>query len=198
MQKEKIDLIVDAGELPRREASTVIDTTLVGGMILRKGDLEIEGVADSYSSSSPDETRDLAKRLLLRDWNRMRKKGVLFALSGDLGVGKTVFAQGVGEFLRIREQVVSPSYTLVNEYDYDRHGVSGKFFHIDPWRLGSFEEFLQLGFEGMLGANNVVVVEWASKFGKDVLDFCRGKGVGVVQVAFEDLGEDRRRLMIGL
>ena len=191
-QKETIDLILDAGNLPKRESSTVVDTTLVGGMVLRSGDLKMEGVGEEIVTKSPDETQDLARRLMLKYWNDLRKRGLVFALAGDLGVGKTVFAQGVGSFLEIVQPIVSPSYTLENEYDFIRHGVSGRFYHLDPWRLSTVDELFGLGFEKMLAVNHVVVIEWANKFRKEVEDLCNEKKVKLVVLSIEDQGDNNR------
>lgn len=195
-QKARISLIIDAGELPKNESSTVIDTTLLGGMVVREGDVKIGNLKNSFISITPKETMDFAKRLILKDWNKMRKSGLVFALSGDLGVGKTIFSKGIGEFLKIKEAVVSPSYTLVNEYEFIRHDVRGIFYHLDPWRLESFSDLLYLGFEDMLKVNNVVAIEWASKFADDIRKYCLDREILIVEVVLEDLGGDNRRLSI--
>lgn len=164
-QKELVDLIVDAGELPKNKPSTVIDTTLSVPITLRQGD---GLVADSHDiknqtelvSNSSQETMDLAKRLLLKNWSVIKKSGLVVGLDGELGVGKTVFAKGVAEFLQIKEPIVSPTYNYVNEYDFKRHMTHGKFFHFDVWKIETKSELEKLDFFKNLGPNAVVVVEW--------------------------------------
>jgi L-threonylcarbamoyladenylate synthase len=195
-QKEKIDLIVDWGELPKKEASTVIDTTLVGGMILRKGDLDLGVKTINFNSKSERETKDLAKRLCLKHWNKLRKNGLVFLLIGDLGAGKTIFSKGVGEFLQIKDIITSPSYTLINEYDWKKHEVEGKFFHMDPWRLRDFEEFEKLRFEEMIGENNLIAIEWGNKYKKEIMEIVERVGGEIVTVGFEEVSEEKRRIKV--
>jgi tRNA threonylcarbamoyladenosine biosynthesis protein TsaE len=99
---------------------------------------------------SPEETRvlgaSLAPTLLPSD---------VISLSGDLGAGKTVFVQGLGAALGVRQRITSPSFTLVHEY-------SGRYqiLHLDVYRLESFQEVLDLGFEELLDPGAILVVEW--------------------------------------
>jgi tRNA threonylcarbamoyladenosine biosynthesis protein TsaE len=99
---------------------------------------------------SPEETRvlgaALAPTLLPSD---------VISLSGDLGAGKTVFVQGLGAALGVRQRITSPSFTLVHEY-------SGRYqiLHMDVYRLESFQEVLDLGFEELLDPGAILVVEW--------------------------------------
>lgn len=164
-QKELVDLIVDAGELPKNKPSTVIDTTLSAPITLRQGDQLVE---DSYDiknsvdliSNSSQETMDLAKRLLLKNWSTVKESGLVIGLDGELGVGKTVFAKGVADFLQIKEPIVSPTYNYVNEYDFKRHLTQGRFFHFDVWKIETKDELEKLDFFKNLEPNTVVVVEW--------------------------------------
>ena len=86
--------------------------------------------------------------------------GMVFALIGDLGSGKTVFAQGLAAGLGVPSdyRVTSPTYTLINEYP-------GKLplYHIDLYRIASSEELDEIGFFDILYGGGVVVVEWADK-----------------------------------
>ncbi len=197
-QKEKIDLIIDAGTLPKKESSTVVDTTLLGDMVLRKGAINLGKDSFETISKSEKETKKLAETLVLKYWNSLRKRGLVLALFGDLGVGKTIFAKGVGKYLKIKEEIVSPSYNLANEYEWGRNEVTGKFYHLDPWRMASFSDFLKLGFEQMLGANNLVLIEWASKYEKEIEEYCREKKVKLVKVFMEEIGEERRKIEVSV
>ncbi len=81
--------------------------------------------------------------------------GDIVTLSGVLGVGKTVFAQGIAEALGVIEPVTSPSFILINEYS-----GTMKLYHMDLYRLNSVEEFFWLGIEEMLNGSGVCLIEW--------------------------------------
>jgi tRNA threonylcarbamoyladenosine biosynthesis protein TsaE len=86
--------------------------------------------------------------------------GDVVALIGDLGGGKTWFTKGVAIGLEIgADHVVSPTFTLVNEYD-GRH----QLFHIDLYRLKDETEIMALDLEGYLSGKGVVVIEWADRW----------------------------------
>lgn len=156
-QKALIDLVIDAGVLPKNKPSTVIDTTLSTPLVVR-GD-RAQG-AQIFETHSQAETQALAGKLILKYWNQVKKSGLLIGLSGELGAGKTVFAGGIAQFLQIAEPIASPTYTYMNEYAYNRHGVVGKFHHLDLWKIDSPAAFERLGAPRLLQPNTVVVVEW--------------------------------------
>lgn len=157
-QKSLIDLIIDAGQLPKNEPSVVVDTTLSTPIALR-GSLGKEDGEVLYSNSE-SETIELAGRLMLNHTNLLEKKGLVFALNGPLGMGKTIFAKGVAKFLGIKETISSPTYSYINEYDYQRLEDKGIFYHIDAWKIDAEEEVKLLEIENLVIANNVVVIEW--------------------------------------
>ena len=86
------------------------------------------------------------------------KPGSIVALTGELGVGKTVFARGVARAIGVKENVTSPSFTLINEY----HG-DFVLYHMDFYRLNSVKEILDIGVEDYFYSNSVCLVEWAEK-----------------------------------
>ena len=89
------------------------------------------------------------------------KNGEVYTLSGELGVGKTVFAKGFAVGLGIDESVTSPTFTIINEY------TSGKipFYHFDIYRISDPDELYETGFEEYFYGDGVCLVEWAELAG---------------------------------
>ncbi|MCI5958672.1 MAG: tRNA (adenosine(37)-N6)-threonylcarbamoyltransferase complex ATPase subunit type 1 TsaE [Lachnospiraceae bacterium] len=85
------------------------------------------------------------------------RAGEVYALVGDLGVGKTVFTQGVAAGLGITEPVNSPTFTILQVYDEGRL----PFYHFDVYRIGDPEEMDELGYEDCFYGEGVSFVEWA-------------------------------------
>lgn len=91
------------------------------------------------------------------------KSGEVYCLSGDLGVGKTVFTQGFAAGLGVVDIVNSPTFTIVHEYN-------GRmpFYHFDVYRISDVEEMYDIGFEEYLEGEGVCLIEWAELI-KDIL-----------------------------
>ena len=85
------------------------------------------------------------------------RAGEVYALVGDLGVGKTVFTQGVAAGLGITEPVNSPMFTILQVYDEGRL----PFYHFDVYRIGDPEEMDEIGYEDCFYGEGVSFVEWA-------------------------------------
>lgn len=85
------------------------------------------------------------------------KAGDVVCLTGELGVGKTVFTQGFAKGLGIAEAVSSPTFTIVQEYEEGRF----PFYHFDVYRIGSVEEMDEIGFEDYIFGEGVCLIEWA-------------------------------------
>ncbi|ADG81595.1 hypothetical protein Tfer_1498 [Thermincola ferriacetica] len=104
-------------------------------------------------SKSPEETYKIAEAL-----SRHVRPGDVICLQGDLGAGKTHFAQGFARGLGIEEHVTSPTFTLINEY-------TGRlpFYHIDAYRLEDPDEGYELGLEEYFYGSGVTLIEWPSK-----------------------------------
>ena len=83
--------------------------------------------------------------------------GDIVALIGDLGTGKTALTKYIAEGLGIKEEISSPTFTIVKEYKSGRLPL----YHFDVYRLGSGEELLDIGAEEMLEGDGVCVIEWA-------------------------------------
>src|SRR5882757_8283556 len=109
-----------------------------------------------FISHSPAETESLGER-----WGRAAQRGLVLALSGDLGAGKTQFVKGLARGLGVTARVHSPTFTLVNEYG----GGRLKLFHLDLYRLETQEQILSAGIEEFLQPDGVSVIEWAERMG---------------------------------
>lgn len=105
-----------------------------------------------YETNSPEETFALARQL-----GEQAGPGTVYTLTGDLGVGKTVFAQGLASGLGIEEAINSPTFTIVQVYDEGRM----PFYHFDVYRIGDIEEMDEIGYEDYFYGDGVCLVEWA-------------------------------------
>jgi len=188
-QQNLIDLIINAGTLPKRPSSTVVDTTLDDPLILRQGQLLDSKTSKSLTSKSPKQTVNLAKTVMLKNWNTLQKQPLMILLIGNLGAGKTQFAKGIGRFLNIKQPVTSPTYTIQKEYDYNRHNVKGKFLHLDTWRLQNIEELDQLNIINNLKPKNIIAIEWADRTLKPLLNLAKKSKAEIVTIKLETLSE---------
>ena len=107
-------------------------------------------VTETYS---PEETFEFGKKL-----GEEAVPGMIFCLDGDLGAGKTVFAQGFACGLGISEPVNSPTFTIVQVYDEGRL----PFYHFDVYRIGDISEMDEAGYEDYFFGEGVCLIEWAS------------------------------------
>lgn len=111
-----------------------------------------------YISKSAEETEAIGKEL-----GSKLKKGQVVSLRGSLGAGKTVFAKGIARALGINESIVSPTFTLVQEYD-----GAEKLYHLDIYRLSGEDEFESMGGEEFLYPDGITLIEWSEKI-EDIL-----------------------------
>ena len=86
------------------------------------------------------------------------KSGDVLCLSGDLGVGKTVFTKGFAKGLGIQTPINSPTFTIVQEYEEGRL----PFYHFDVYRIGDIEEMDEIGYEDYFYGEGVCMIEWAN------------------------------------
>lgn len=92
-------------------------------------------------------------------WKRTAGTSV-FAFHGEMGSGKTTFIHALCDVKGINDVVGSPTFSIINEYEYDCEGTKKVLFHLDLYRIKSEEEGRQAGVEDVLFSNNICLVEW--------------------------------------
>jgi len=107
-------------------------------------------IIETYSEK---ETRSIGEQM-----GQKAVSGSIYTLTGDLGVGKTVFTQGFAKGLGITEPVSSPTFTIVQEYDEGRL----PFYHFDVYRIGDIEEMDEIGYEDYFYGEGACLIEWAN------------------------------------
>ncbi|KKU03547.1 MAG: hypothetical protein UX88_C0009G0005 [Candidatus Woesebacteria bacterium GW2011_GWC2_47_16] len=134
-------------------------------------------------TKSAEETKNFGKEVASN-----LEGGEVFALSGELGSGKTTFVQGFAEGLGIKGRIISPTFILMRKY-----GAGDKdFYHIDLYRLeGNVEnEVINLGLSDIWAKpENIVVIEWAEKIEKIIPKSAKW-------IKFENLGGEKRKITI--
>ena len=106
----------------------------------------------TIETNSPEETFALGQKL-----GEQAKAAQIYTLNGYLGVGKTVFTQGIAKGLGITEAVSSPTFTIVQVYEEGRL----PFYHFDVYRIGDIEEMEEIGYDDYFFGNGVCMIEWA-------------------------------------
>jgi tRNA threonylcarbamoyladenosine biosynthesis protein TsaE len=108
-------------------------------------------------SSSVDDTHTIAAAIA-----GVARPGDVIILSGEMGAGKTAFAQGFGRALGVDEPITSPTYTLVHSYDVPKSGPLGRvtLHHADLYRLDRTEEVADLALAELAEFDGIVLVEW--------------------------------------
>jgi len=198
-QKNLIDLIIDAGKLPQKDTSTVVDTTLNTYNILRNGRVSFGEKGKAVLSAiteTAEETVNFGSMLILKHLNRLRKDTLLVALGGELGTGKTQFTKGIARQLGIKQIIKSPTFNLITEHKYAKGDISGHLIHVDTWRLADKKEFEALDLQEYIHPGNVIVVEWADKFYKVIETFTKNKKIVVLKVRFRYLTPNKRKIDI--
>jgi tRNA threonylcarbamoyladenosine biosynthesis protein TsaE len=136
----------------------------------------------TFISHSPAETEAFGERQ-----GRAAERGLVIALSGGLGAGKTQLVKGIARGLGIMARVHSPTFTLVNEYD----GGRLRLFHLDLYRLETPAQIRSAGLEEFLQPDGVTVIEWAERWFEKQPNANWGK---VRRVQIETTGETERRI----
>lgn len=107
-----------------------------------------------FHTSTSEETIDLGRKI-----GSLLKAGDVIAMTGTLAAGKTTITKGIAESLGVSENITSPTFCLISEYD----GSKMPLYHMDVYRLEGAEDFVNLGVEDMLYGNGVCIIEWSEK-----------------------------------
>jgi tRNA threonylcarbamoyladenosine biosynthesis protein TsaE len=131
-------------------------------------------------TNSPEETMEYGRRLASE-----LKPGTIVLLRGDLGAGKTTMVKGIAEGFRAagREDVTSPTFTLVHEY----RGQDVDLFHIDLYRIDTLRELDTLALDDLRSERSILLIEWGEKFE-------RFRNERDYEIAIERLGENERQI----
>jgi len=188
-QKELIDLVINAGTLPRNKPSTVVDLSKNDVRILRQGDIDFSNQSEKFSSKTVEETKNIAKKILNQNINN-KNKPLIFIIEGEMGAGKTVFVKGIGEQFGINN-IISPTYVIYYEYEIKK---SKKLIHIDLYNIEDRREFKHLGLEKYLFPGNILCFEWGEKVG-EIINILKAKGQ-LVYVKMKYVGEKKREITV--
>jgi tRNA threonylcarbamoyladenosine biosynthesis protein TsaE len=146
----------------------------------------------SLTTFSPQETKFIAslfiKAVLKGCYLSLKgKEALVISLEGNLGAGKTEFMKGIGEALKIKHDVFSPTFLIMKKFLLKRKGILFKnLWHIDCYRLKNVREIENLGFQDLLKEKeNIIFVEWGNKIKKILPQ-------NYWQIKFKILGEKKR------
>ena len=134
-------------------------------------------------TGTPEETFDLGFKL-----GQEAAAGQVYCLEGDLGVGKTVFAQGLAKGLGIAEAVNSPTFTILRSYEEGRL----PFYHFDVYRIADVEEMDEIGYEDCFYGDGVSLVEWPGR----IREIIPENAVWISIVKDVERGFDYRRITV--
>jgi tRNA threonylcarbamoyladenosine biosynthesis protein TsaE len=135
-----------------------------------------------FVTNNIEETNQIAQDLAAK-----LEGGEVIALSGNLGVGKTVFVKALAVALGIKEEVTSPTFVLMKVYDI-KHKNIRQFIHADCYRLDGAEDLKDIGLSDFLAEDSVVVIEWADKI--------NNLPSNVINVKFDYINDTKRRIVI--
>lgn len=192
VKKELIDLVIDAGTLPRNKPSTVIDLTAPTVKILRQGDVNWKN-EETFESSSESQTKKISQFILEKYiLPHIQKKPVVVILKGDLGAGKTIFVKGAAEKIGVYN-IISPTFTIYYEYKVENSPVK-TIYHYDLYNVEDPDEFEHLGINEYLKPGNILFIEWGEKSG-DILNELKKKS-DIIQINILYLEQSKRELRI--
>ena len=137
----------------------------------------------TIETRKPEETFELGKKIGIQ-----ALPGQVYTLVGDLGVGKTVFTQGVASGLGITEPICRPTFTIIQEYETGRL----PFYHFDVYRIGDIEEMEEIGYDDYFFGEGICLIEWANLITEILPE-------NIIQITIEkdlEKGFDYRRITI--
>lgn len=132
---------------------------------------------NTFISTSREETEKFAQKFA-----KTLRAGDVVLLDGDMGAGKTVFAKGVAKGLGIQEEVTSPTYAYMNDYD-------GRLFHYDCYRIESVAQAESLGLADYFDMGGICLIEWAQNIAPLLPKY-------VKKVVIKKLDENRREIVL--
>ena len=112
-------------------------------------------MAEIYTSKSPEELRPIAAALI-----EFHKDKRIFAFHGEMGAGKTTFIKAICQYLKVTDTVSSPTFAIVNEYFTE---LAESIYHFDLYRIKSWTEMLEIGYEDYFYSGNYCLLEWPEK-----------------------------------
>ena len=130
-----------------------------------------------YITSGAGETIKIAE-----EYAKTLKKGDVVLLRGEMGAGKTAFTKGIARTLGITDEITSPTYAYMNDYD-------GILYHFDCYRLSSGEDAEALGLTDYFYGNGICVVEWSENISSVLPENAK-------IVTIEKLGDDKRKIIL--
>src|SRR6202166_1512117 len=147
-----------------------------------------EGRIHQFTTHSGADTIEVGRKLA-----RLLKPPQLLLLRGDLGTGKTTLVKGIAEALDAAEadEVTSPTFTLLHEYDGTQNGKPIKLYHLDVYRLEGERQLETLGLDELLTPDALALVEWGDKF-KSI----KKRATGEIVISSE--GGDARKITVTL
>ena len=147
-----------------------------------------QGKIHEFSTHSGADTIEVGRQLVA-----LLNPPQLLLLRGELGTGKTTLVKGIAQALDAAEtdEVTSPTFTLLHEYEGVRNGQPVKLYHLDVYRLESERQLETLGLDDLLTPDALVVVEWGEKF-KSIQKRATG------EIAIESTGGDARKITVTL
>ncbi len=150
--------------------------------------LPAAGRVHEFTTKSGADTIEVGRKLA-----KLLKPPQLMILRGELGTGKTTLVKGIAQALDAAEadEVTSPTFTLIHEYDGTREGRPVKLYHLDVYRLEGERQLETLGLDELLTHDALVLVEWGEKF-KSI----RKKATG--EIAITSAGGDARKITVTL
>ena len=201
-QKAQIDLIIDAGTLPKNPPSIVIDTTTSSPTILRANEnvnFKVENERKSgkvefrreFCTKSETETRQLANKILADYFPLLQNTGLIIALDGPLGAGKTTFTQGLAQALQLETKITSPTYTYLKEYPFSLPNLAGILYHFDVWTIDQPTTFKLFEAEKLIRPNNLILIEWFA----NIKDFFAPK-IPFLHLTFQPNVNDNERQIV--